>query len=150
MTDITPGIVQPRLKQLHDYWQGLRQGDAFPSRRDIDPKGFRFILGNVFLVDVERQTNAFRYRLFGVNLARRAGYELTGKTVDEIPVDDMRAFLKKQYEAMLAKPAPMLQHGERHQMGTRRFELLLLPLAGDGRRVDMFLGALLYDDPTVG
>jgi hypothetical protein len=141
-------IVQPRLQQLHAYWQGLRKGDAFPSRRDIDPASFRFVLGHVFLVAIEREPTAFRYRLFGVNLARRAGYEMTGKTVDEIPADDMREFLSRHYAAMLAHPAPILERGERALMGTRRFELLLLPLAEDGKTVDMILGALLYADPT--
>jgi hypothetical protein len=148
MSEFASRIGNPRLQQLHAYWQGLRKGAAWPSRKDIDPAGLRFILGHVFLLDVERAPPAFRYRLFGVNLARRAGYELTGKTVDEIPAADMRAFLRQQYEAMLAQPQPMLERGERSLLGTRRFELLLLPLAEDGKTLDMILGALLYADPT--
>jgi len=149
MTDFAERITQPRLRKLFEYWQGLRQGDALPSRRDIDPTQFRFVLGNVFLVEIEREPTQFRYRLFGVNLARRAGYELTGRTVEDIPAADMRDYLRGRYEAILADPAPMVDRSERVLMGARRFELLLLPLAADGRTIDMLLGALLYADPLV-
>jgi len=147
MTDVENSIAQPRLRQLYAYWNGLRRGDAFPARRDLDPVQFRFVLGHVFLVDVERDPPRFRYRLFGVNLARRAGYELTGKSVDEIPSADMRAYLARHYQAMLAAPGPRVDRGERVLGETRRFEMLLLPLADDGKTVDMILGALLYADP---
>lgn len=139
-------IAQPRLQQLYAYWRGLRP-DRIPSRRDIDPAAFRFVLGHVFLVDVLRDPPRFRYRLFGVNLSRRAGYDLTGKSIEDIPAKDMRDYLRRHYLTMLAKPGPIVDRGERDLMGTRRFELLLLPLADDGQTVDMIFGALLYADP---
>lgn len=142
-----PGLIsQPRLRQLYDYWRGLRP-HGMPARRDIDPAAFRFVLGHVFLVDVRRDPPCFRYRLFGVNLSRNAGYDLTGKTVEDIPTKDMRDYLRRHYLTMLAKPGPIADRGERNLMGTRGFELLLLPLADDGRTLDMILGALLYGDP---
>jgi len=146
MSDLASRIVQPRLQQLHAYWLSRCRDGAYPSRRDIDPAGFRFVLGHVFLVAVEPGPR-FRYRLFGVNLARRAGYDLTGKLVDEVPTEDMRAFLVRQYEAMQASPEPMLVRGQRQLQDTRRFEMLLLPLSDSGSGVDMILGALLYADP---
>jgi hypothetical protein len=146
MSDFASRIVQPRLQQLYAYWQDRCRDGAYPARRDIDPSGFRFVLGHVFIVAVEPGPQ-FRYRLFGVNLARRAGYDLTSKLVDEIPAADMRDFLRKHYQAMAAKPEPMLVRGKRHLSETRRFEMLLLPLSDSGTGVDMILGALLYADP---
>lgn len=145
MSDFASRIVQPRLRQLYAYWQSKCHEGAFPSRRDIDPVDFRFLLGHVFLVAIERQPLRFRYRLFGVNLARRAGYDLTGKLVDDIPADDMRRFLRAQYETMAVHPEPLLVRGERQLNDTRRFEMLLLPLSDNG--ADLILGALLYADP---
>jgi hypothetical protein len=146
MSDFASRIAQPRLQQLYAYWLGLGRDGAYPSRRDVDPTGFRFLLGHVFLVAIEPGPR-FRYRLFGVNLARRAGYDLTGKLVDDIPAEDMRGFLRGHYEAMAAKPMPMLVRGERQLKDSRRFEMLLLPLSDSGAGADMILGALLYADP---
>jgi hypothetical protein len=144
--DAAVEIQEARLRQLFVYWRGKCQGEAFPTRAEIDPVDFRFVLGNVFLVALEGDPLVFRYRLFGMNLARRAGYDLTGRTVEEIPAEDMRAYLRGQYLAMVAQPAPRVDRGERRLEGLRRFELLLLPLSGHGRRLDMILGALLYTD----
>ena len=145
--DAAVEIQEPRLQRLLAYWRSKCNGELFPARADIDPAEFRFVLGNVFLVALEGDPPVFRYRLFGTNLARRAGYDLTGRTLEDIPAEDMRAHLRGQYAAMLAQPAPRADRGERRQDGRRRFELLLLPLSGHGRRLDMIIGALLYTDP---
>jgi len=147
MTEPAVQPREPRLERLHAYWLGKCRDGRFPARADIDPAEFRFILGNVFLVATEGDPPDFRYRLFGMNLARRAGYDLTGKTVEDIPAEDMRVFLRGHYQAMLATPAPRSDRGERRLQGIRRFELLLLPLAGEGGALQMILGALLYSDP---
>src|SRR3546814_7692417 len=51
---------------------------------------FRYAIGLVTLVDVERDPLRFRFRLAASPVTRHLGYELTGRYLDEVPERDMR------------------------------------------------------------
>lgn len=135
--DLAP-IGKPELHQLCDYWLAKHRGDRLPLRADIDPQELRFIIGNLILVDVLRDPLRFRYRLMGSNLTRPTGMELTGKLLDEHPDSSFRALAAAHYTSVANTARPF---ATRHDMvldgRLRRYDVLLLPLAGDGRTVDM-------------
>lgn len=142
---IRDGIADTALRRLYDYWRSARADGALPARSDIDPLDMAYVLGHVFLVDIEGDPPAFRYRLFGAELAEQAHYELTGKTVDEIPAQDMREVLKKAYARVFEiKEAILIHNGRLLDFQPRPYEALLLPMSTDGTAVDMILGALVY------
>ncbi len=140
-------IKHPRLQQLYDYWSTKRGARKMPSRADIDPLDMTFIIGNVILVDVIAGTPlGFRIRLHGTNLVERVHYELTGKMLDDLPQVQFRNLTRKSFAKVAKTAEPLRALNDRvldDQL--RRYETVILPLSGDGARVDMLLCGMIYD-----
>ena len=147
MSSISPNQLEsPILARLHAYWLERRQGREFPSRRDIDPLDFPYMLGRIMLLDVLRPPLRFRFRVHGTQLASCVGYEMTGKMLDDVPVNAHRDVLQERCAAVVEGRAATALHG-RDLRGERcvGYEALWLPLSGDGRVVNMLLVALDCD-----
>ena len=137
--------VHPLLRQLYAYWDERRAGRTMPARADIDPVDFAYALGNVILVDVLRAPMRFRIRLHGTTLAERAGYELTGKMLDELPITDFRTLATQSFTTIATTGRPFHSSRDRVLDGHHRaYETLMLPLSEDGTAVNMLLVALFY------
>jgi hypothetical protein len=147
MAALLDKIETPCLRRLYAYWQERRQGREFPARRDLDPLDFRYALGHVLLLDVFGDPVRFRFRLHGSLLTERAGYDMTGKMIDELPNPENRQLLIKRCHALVAARQPLAVIDERI-LGRRRYgyEAVWLPLATDGRTIDMLMGGLVYRD----
>jgi hypothetical protein len=143
-----PDIGHPKLRQLYEYWDGKRHGRRMPSRADLDPVDMTFVIGNLIMVDVlEGVPPRFHIRLHGTNLAQRAGYELTGKMLDELPVPEYRALAQQSFTEVATTGECI--HGKRERIFAGRFaryETVILPLSDDGVRVNRLLVGLIYDD----
>jgi hypothetical protein len=140
---LRPG--DPRLAQLLDYWRGRCGGRAMPTRADIDPLDFTYILGHIVLLGVERDPLRFRVRLQGTEIVQRLGVDLTGRTVDALPMPSFRALIATAVAEVAERGVPLLR--QRNMiMDDRllRYEALLLPLAGDSGAVDtVMIGVLI-------
>ncbi len=147
MSALLEKIETPKLKHLYAYWDERRGGREFPARRDIDPIDFRFVLGNVMLLDVIERPLRFRFRLHGSELARHAGYDMTSKMIDELPNAANRRLLIDRCVALVETRQPIAIINER-LLGKRIFgyEALWLPLSEDGVAITMLMGALIYRD----
>jgi hypothetical protein len=138
-------IVDPLLLRLYDYWQERRASRPMPSRSDIDPVDMRFMLGNILLVDVLEAPRRFYIRLHGTNLVHRAGYEMTGKMLEELPGADFRLRAQQFFTAAVETRQP--QHVRRSRTLSGRpqpYEALVLPLSRAVPQVDMLLIGLRY------
>ena len=87
------GIVSNRIeidqaksgvREVIDYWQSKRQGDAFPSKSDIEPWDIQEKLGRICLLEVQPEPLDFIYRLDGSNIASAVTVDMTGRAVTEI------------------------------------------------------------------
>ncbi len=147
MAALLDKIETPCLRRLYAYWDERRQGREFPARRDLDPLDFRYALGHVLLLDVLAEPLRFRFRLHGSVLAERAGYDMTGKMIDELPNAANRRVLIERCHALVTVRQPLAVINER-VLGRRRFgyEAVWLPLAKDGRTIDMLMAGLVYRD----
>ena len=133
-----PRLMHPNLVRMYDYWCERRRGRDFPARSDIDPLDFTYALGNIELVDVSHDPLQFRYRLFGVNIAMRDGYDLTGKTVDEIPEPEFRALVRAPFVEVIELRRPLSAVRNRLIDGRpRRYEAVRMPLSDDGETINM-------------
>ena len=143
-----PDIRSPILRRLYDYWDGKRGARRMPSRADLDPLDITFAMGNVILADVTDDTPPrFYIRVHGTNLVERAGYELTGKMLDELPVTEFRSLARKSF-AHVSRTGDMM-HADNDRIldgRLRRYETIIMPLSTDGSRVDRLLIGLVYDD----
>lgn len=99
-------IRTPLLRQLYAYWDERRRGRPMPARRDLDPVEFRFALGHVLLIDVLYHPLRFRFRLHGSELAFRAGYDMTGRMVEELPRPENRAVLVRRCQELARALCP--------------------------------------------
>lgn len=141
-------IRRPMLRRVLDYWEARRGTRAFPSRAAVDPLQLGFALGNLLLIDVLRDPLQFRYRLVGTVAAERWGFDMTGKTLDELPAPERRHFILQNYSWIVENRRPMAIEGTRILDGRNwAFASLMLPIGEDDRQVDMILVCVEYTTP---
>ena len=143
------GIRSKELQTLAEDWERWRRGREFPSRADFDPLNLKYILGSLSLIDVVGFPPKFRIRLHASNVVDRAGLDLTGKFVDEMP-SERQALALTHYRAVLAQRKPLARTYVDHNIDERLWncEVLVLPLAGDGNTIDMLMSAFAWNDAT--
>lgn len=139
---IGPRTAQPELRQMLELWEGHRRRlGHLPARQDFSPEALRFVLGNVVLFDVEGAPRRFRYRLFGSAFTFARGFDMTGKYLEEHP-DAIIARLGMFGMNRLCDSGQPLLIRFRFQFTDGMpldLEIVALPLAQDGRKVDMIL-----------
>jgi hypothetical protein len=144
--DVRDRLTNGDLIRLYDYWQARHRDGRLPGRADIDPMELRFLLGNLLLVDVLRDPQRFRYRLAGSNLTRFLKRDPTGRLVDEHPDPTFRQMALAIYGEVTSAAKPLAtRRNTVIDNRLRRYETLLLPLAGDGVTVDMILVGMRFD-----
>ena len=144
--DPTPQKIEhPGLRALYEYWERCRPVDGLPGRQHLDPLDIPGLLPNLLLIDVLSSDN-FRYRLVGTALSRRVGRDTTGLSIVEAYPDDDWEEIHPDYLYVLDKQKPCLRWtAVTDSRGkSQAYQRLLLPLAGDGRNVDMILAAAYW------
>ena len=150
MTDDTPqrefqridlaDLQHEKTRQLLQYWRDRCTSERLPARTDVDPIEMDFILGNVVLIDVLRDPLRFRYRLIGANLTEHVGFDPTGLMIDQHPDRTFQEMVVTVLTEMVESGEPMaIRLDDLVDARDRKFEAVLLPLATDGRTVDMVL-----------
>ena len=142
MVELT--IVSPTLQRMHADWQNRLRGALLPARSEFDIVDFKYILGRLNLVEVQRNPLRFRYRVHGTECARLLGYDMTGKFVDQYPDPVYSARVRRNFTSVVENRLPRCDLGKREIVDGRiiQFEALILPLAKDGEIVDMLMVAL--------
>lgn len=145
--DFAAKLVWPEFQFLFRYWRSKHEGDALPPRAAIQPAEFPKLLPRIYLVDVLREDPPplkFRFRLCGSEHFLINGKEITGMELAEAMapqyVDAIRAvysYVAESGRPHVARSFAAIE-GRQHVV----YDRLLLPLASDGRTVDMMLGYL--------
>ncbi|HRD28322.1 MAG TPA: PAS domain-containing protein [Caulobacter sp.] len=130
-------------EELFAYWASLRQAGRLPGRADIRPEDFKRLLPTVSLIDiVEGPRRDYRLRLAGTGLYSVYGREITGRSLGDVygakAADYWRAELDKVVEGR--RPGVGCHSLAWRGAGHMSLLWLRLPLASDGRNVDMILG----------
>lgn len=126
------------------YWRGKSGGGKLPGRADIDMVEIRpDALPDIYLLDVLRGGDGlrYRYRLVGTRMADVAGGDPTGKIVDEFISPERVPDIHRWLDGVVADPVPWIFSApiafrNRDWKWSWR---LALPLAADGKTVDMLL-----------
>jgi len=148
MLSSLPPTCDRRLQQLYDYWRLLAPGEGLlPGRQHFDPLHIPALLPWVWMIDVYRAPLRFKFRLVGTEHTRLSGRDVTGRWMDEVHRDATKV---ETYPQLVAA-------AERAEIGYRRgpplfpeqgefseMERLLLPMARNGRDVDMLLAITIY------
>jgi hypothetical protein len=147
--DVT-AIHSLKLRQLYAYWKSKAASGRLPSRADISPADVPQLLPYIFLIDVERDPQRFRFRLIGTQICQWAGRDVTGLYTDDPFYGDHGARLSQQYAEVAARGLPFYteQQAARPERDYVFYDRIVLPLAQDGRTVDMLLCAADTLPPT--
>jgi hypothetical protein len=130
-------------EELFAYWASLRQAGRLPGRADIRPEDFKRLLPTVSLIDIiDGPRRDYRLRLAGTGLYSVYGREITGRSLGDVygakAADYWRAELDKVVEGR--RPGVGCHSLSWRGAGHMSLLWLRLPLASDGRNVDMILG----------
>ena len=133
-----------RHQEVFAYWASLRIGGRLPSRAQLDPAQLKRLLPTISLIDVvtHEAGHFFRQRLAGTGLFSVYGFEITGRRLDEIYGEGEVSYWREHLNTVAesARPAVGCQPVASRSGGVSQLLWMRLPLATDGRIVDMILG----------
>ncbi|MCW5773399.1 MAG: PAS domain-containing protein [Rhodospirillaceae bacterium] len=139
-------LPREELRFVLNWWQELapRSADLPSADIKLDPLTLRPVLGYLLTLDVVAGGD-FRFRLYGSKIAQRAGFDMTGKLVSEIPSPpDTVAFFLATYRAAQIERAPLYtEHTPWSGISTTRWHRLILPFADASGAVARFVVANL-------
>ena len=137
-----PATAMRAHEELFGYWSGLRRSGRLPRRADISPDGFKRLLPTVSLIDVEHEPRDYRLRLAGTGLYGVYGGEITGKRLKDIYNSASADYWRKELDKIVESGRPGVGHHNFAWRGAAHMTVLWLrlPLASNGRDVDMILG----------
>ncbi len=139
-----PNTAVRAHEELHAYWHSLKKRGRLPGRKHIRPEDFKRHLPAVSLINVIRGEDGsidYRVRLAGTGLYGVYGQEITGKTLEEAygsAADYWRGELDKVVATK--KPGAGVHSLAWRGLAHMSVVWLRLPLANNGRQVDMILG----------
>lgn len=136
-------VAHPELDALQALWTNLRGDRPLPQRGSFDLKTLKRWASHLSIATV-MPTGRFQFRLFGTELARVYGHDLTGHFLDELPPRDLWSVIILHYELVVKTLQPLfapisIANGRWYTEVSR----LLLPLAveGEGNRAAFIMGA---------
>ena len=139
-----PVRAHRKIKRLYEYW--LSRAPAMgmlPARHHIDPTEIGELLENIWLVDVAGEPPQFRIRLLGGALVRAGILAKIGDAVESVlPNDTARQQALEEFRYVAAQRVPLWFRGPPrapHEQDIHDIERIFLPLAADGRSVNMLL-----------
>ncbi len=146
-----PAAAQRAQEEIYALWSAKRGPGRLPGRAQIDPGDFKRHLPTISLIDVRPGAGRaeYRLRLAGTGLYRVYGGEITGKRLDEVYDEPARGYWRAELDKVVETRRPAVGVHSLAWRGATHLSLmwLRLPLASDGREVDMILG---YDAPLGG
>jgi hypothetical protein len=153
LPELPAAAVHPDFRLFYDYWRKAAPPAALPGRQHIDPLvDIPQIIASVVLYDVVpgEAGPRFRIRVAGEMLVDIMGAAPAGRFIDEFVLPERR----EQVNAALSEVARgRVAHYWENQMWTAgrqyiRMQRLALPLARDGRNVDMVFACHVRVDAT--
>jgi hypothetical protein len=138
-----PANAMRAHEELFAYWAARRQNGALPARASIHPGDFKRHLPTISLTDVLHEPSRdYRLRLAGTGLYGIYGREITGQTLTEVYNAQAAAYWRTELDKVVEsrKPGVGIHNLSWRGAGHLSILWLRLPLAGNGRNVDMILG----------
>lgn len=129
-------------KKLYDYWNRLRGDRTAPDRREIEPSDIREVLGDTFILELDKKYQALSFRLAGTRLCSAYGRELKGigflSLWEEKNNLDVYKCVKTVFHE--AKPCVISYTAETEGNRIIDYEMLLLPLLNGPAHASRILG----------
>lgn len=139
------------LQELRAYWQSRCGANGrLPGRAEIDPADLPQLLPYLFLIDVETGSDALRpgYRVRLLGSAQTVIYNgnYTGQTIEDM-MGGKATLFRHAFDQTRLRRGPVGYAGKLVWWFGKEwidFESIQMPLAGDGRQIDMIIGAGVF------
>jgi hypothetical protein len=147
VASLPPVFTEPEFIELVDYWRRKSPPGRLPGRQHVDPMELSpRLLPHVLLMDVVRGESGprFKFRLVGTGFVQLVGREVTGLFYDQIASTKRAAPLLAGLKKLVETGEPVYLEGPL-TVPSRDFiwvKRVGLPLAEDGKTVDMVLAAV--------
>lgn len=138
----TPVSAVRAHEEMFAYWASRREGGRLPGRAAIHPQHFKRHLPTVSLIDVSSDPRDYRLRLAGTGLYGVYGQEITGRTLEDVYAAPAAAYWRGELDKIVDSRRPGVGVHSLAWRGAAHLSILWLrmPLASNGRDVDMILG----------
>jgi hypothetical protein len=145
-------IRDHRLLGLFQFWHGLSRGRRMPASADLDAADLARWTDNLMLVDVPGDILDFRIRSLGAEVAAMFGAPRAGTGIEAMTSEGERNSIIPQYRVVIdtGLPAYYETEVELSNRGVIHQRKLLLPLSGNGSKVDAVLAGIYHDLPRRG
>lgn len=129
-------------QEMFAYWASLRRGASLPARGDLHPANMKRLLPTVSLIDVVGQPRDYRLRLAGTGLYGVYGREITGRMLSDVYNTAAVDYWRKELDKVVDERRPGVGVHSLAWRGAPHMSILWLrlPLASNGKDVDMILG----------
>ncbi len=154
MPDLPDGASDPAFREFYDHWRRAAPPGLLPGRQHIDPVArIPWLVANLALFEVVPTGGGLRFRVSqtGELMVNVTGSDPTGRFVDELIKPEFQARVNAALAQVVSE---RIAHYWENQMWTHqndfiRMRRLALPLASDGRNVDMIFACYVRsDEPT--
>lgn len=137
-----PATAVRAHEELFAYWASRREGSLLPARGSIHPAHFKRHLPTISLIDVAREPRDYRLRLAGTGLYSVYGREITGQRLEEVYNSASATYWRTELDKVVDQKRPGVGVHNFAWRGDGHLSILWLrlPLATNGRDVDMILG----------
>jgi hypothetical protein len=138
----TPVSAVRAHEEMFAYWASRREGGRLPGRAAIHPQHIKRHLPTVSLIDVLDGPRDYRLRLAGTGLYGVYGQEITGRTLEDVYAGPAAAYWRGELDKICDSRRPGVGVHSLAWRGASHLSILWLrmPLASNGRDVDMILG----------
>lgn len=140
-------LRSPKIQQLAEAWKGMCPAPGvLPGRQHFDPSAVGRLLPQVLTLDLVREKgeiSAVRFRLIGSMIRDAYGEDTTGKTVEVFPEHFRLAAETGRPVWRFGPPSQSILKGR-----VTAIENLMLPLAADGKTVDVLVMLSVFFDQS--
>ena len=130
------------IRELFAYWHNLRGSRPAPERGDIEPVAIRNLLADVFILSLEPHAG-HPFRVAGTRVCALFGREIKGESFLALFSPDARSAMRKLIGVITRESIGVVASVCEFDAAQPPLELILLPLAYDGRTDARVLGALV-------
>ena len=129
-------------EEMFAYWASRREDGRLPGRAAIHPQHFKRHLPTISLIDLLSEPRDYRLRLAGTGLYSVYGREITGRTLEDVYAPPAAAYWRAELDKIVDSKRPGVGVHNLAWRGASHLSILWLrmPLATNGRDVDMILG----------
>ncbi|MGH6763196.1 MAG: PAS domain-containing protein [Phyllobacterium sp.] len=121
------------ITELFGYWHRLRDNRPAPERTEIDPAAIGSLLADTFILQATGAGDAM-FRLAGTRICARYGRELRGIRFASLWQENDRGLIARLVQSVVDTNGVVATtfEGRSSQGRKQAFEMLLLPLSGEG------------------